>query len=81
MVALGWLFDVGPMLAKSWSIVSIITDKCWLLIGWLFDVGPMLVERWSIVSFITENVGFWLAIRRWANVGSLSPFSLINGGY
>ena len=68
MMAIGWLFDVGPMLAERWSIVAIFTDKWWLLVGYStlgycwFNVGPL-----SPFSLI--NGGFGLAIRRWANVG------------
>ena len=78
MVAIGWLFDVGPMLAERWSIVAIFTDKWWLLVGYSTLIGPMLAERWSIVVIFTDK--WWLLVGYstlgycWFNVGPLSPF-------
>ena len=107
MLAIGWLFDVGPMLVERWSIVSFISDKCWLLVGystlgqcwlnvglivsfisdkcWLLVGYSTLGQRWSIVAIFIDKwwllVGYSTLVQCWLNVGPLSPFSLINGGY
>ena len=68
MVAIGWLFDVGPMLAERWSIVSNITDNCWRLVGYS-TLGQCWLKVGPLDLFELIIVGYQLAIRRWANVG------------
>ena len=68
MVAIGWLFDVGPMLAERWSIVVIFTDKWWLLVGYS-TLGQCWLNVGPLSPFSLINAGFWLAVGRWAIVG------------
>ena len=84
MVAIGWLFDVGPMLTERWSIVAIFTDKRWLLVGYS-TLGQCWLNVGPIVSIITDKcwllVGYSTLGQCWLNVGLLSHLFLINVGF